>query len=403
MKSFEVEALLNVAAQVLQLAFPLLLIFVASIYLDNASFLDLAAVTYWLAIQTTVIGFGFDTVVTKDIAEAKRADLSKLFSLVVYFQIIIWLFLLFVLAGYASYVDVFPSSFAVAIVSAAGYAIGPPWLAMALGLNNRVLVFGLIVRVVGLSVIIICPRDIVFYYLVFVVVALATSMKIFASAVQEELLITDRNQLRQIVLIFAAKLRPLSYSFFAKLSVAAYTTAIPLGVSQYTELAAAKAFVVADKLKNIINYGMGAVLPVFNRFYLDPVIKSPKLMFYYIFGLTILIALNFLIWFAAPTILMALNVNGENAQQILTLMCLSVIPIYLTNYFGLLNIFMKGYMKTYLLPLAFAGIFALVNIDIVLNYFGTFGVALMSLSIEVIILIVFIGFHVYYRRLRFRD
>ena len=42
---------------------------------------------------------------------------------------------------------------------------------MALGLNNRVLVFGLIVGVVGLSVIIICPRDIVFYYLVFVVCA----------------------------------------------------------------------------------------------------------------------------------------------------------------------------------------------------------------------------------------
>lgn len=397
MKAFEVETLLNVAAQGLQLAFPLLLIFIGSVYLDNAAFLNMAAVTYWLAVQITIIGFGFDTVVTKEIAEANIGDRPNIFSFVVYSQLLIWMILSCVFAGYASLVDSFPWPVAVAGFAAVGYAVGPPWLAMALGLNSRVLGFGLLVRLIGITVIIVFPENIVIYYLVFAIVTIATSAKIFIVAVQDELLRRPKIFLPHMKSMFTSRFRLLLYSGFAKLSVAAYTTAIPLTVSQYGDVNSAKAFVIAERIKNIINYGIGATLPVFNRFYFDPVIRPDKLMRYYIFGLFMLIGLVFFVWFFGPVILSTLRVEDEIAPKVLLIMCLSVIPIYLTNYFGVLRIFLQGHMKSYLLPLLFFGIFALFNLDYVLTNSGILGVALMSFSIEVGLLCTFMGLHFYHR------
>ena len=397
MKYFKLEVFYNVLAQTIQLLFPLIILVLASRSLSPESFLDIASVTYWMALQTVVVGFGFEQVITRDIAAGEDNLKFKVFSLVIFCQLVIWFFLLIGSLIYNSISGIFFNANMYALIGSLGYALAPPWLIMAIGLNKQILFFGFVVRSAVLLVLFFISPSILVYSLLLVSVSSIIAIR-FLIVARNHGFVLNAIKLREVVDIVVPRSKPVAITFLSKLSVAGYTTIIPLAVTNLANPLAAQLYVASDKIKNILQYGVGAVLPVFNRFYLDPKHKSEKLVHYYWFGLgAVVIGVIFLSQLN-ELILPLIGIPYEGSKFVFTILIISIIPIYLTNYFGLLKIFYEGNKILFLIPLLLFGLLSVIFHIAILETFGISGVALLVFLTEMAICLYYISVYFWNNR-----
>lgn len=398
MKSLKLEVGFNFFLQLIQFIFPFIVLVLASRSLTSSEFVEVASLTYLISLQITIIGFGFEQVCTRLIAQNELSLWGIIAGSVLKIQILLWvvttvsLVIFYHLTGGLGFI-IYASA-----ASALAFAVAPPWLAMALGLNQKLIYFNAFIRVLVLAIVFVLPPSVLIYSTAIIAVSIASSIFFFFVMKQTslELKITT---LSDSVKYFRSLWTEITVAFLAKLGVLGYTAFIPLSLSAVADSKLTQIYMVSDKFRNIIQYSSGAFLPVFNRFYLEKKADRKKLEIIYFLGFVLLLLGCTLFIAIQEEIFSLLNLSLEGSH-IFSILILSVLAIYLTNFFGVLKVFHSGHPFLYLLPLLVAGVVALISFSRVLEQYGVIGLAGLVLAIEFFILSAYLLFNIYITRVK---